>query len=103
MENVVRGLSGLTVANGMNGQATFSSIDSARAAPYLCNQRRFPIFLGANSGSTSITLFKHDSAGNVAVSGSSNDPDFITSSLFIGLLKDTGFNFTWVNELSAGS
>jgi hypothetical protein len=103
MENIIRSLGAgtLTVAYNLAGASNFTAIDIARAVPYRCNQRRFPIFLGSTAGITHISIFKFDHLGNIGLAGRSTDSQFLTNSgnYFVGLLEYQGFNFTWVYEL----
>jgi hypothetical protein len=65
-------------------------------------ERRFPIFLGTNSGVSSINIITSDRFGNIALGGTSTDSaNLVTTSgnLFVGLLESSGYNFTWVKEL----
>jgi len=69
-------------------------------------ERRFPIFLGTNSGITTINILTSDRFGNIALGGTSTDSaNLVTSSgnLFVGLLELSGYNFTWVTELGGFS
>jgi hypothetical protein len=51
-----------------------------------CNERRYPIFLGSNAGTTIITIFEFDSFGNIGFGGKSTDTSLVSTSnyAFVG-------------------
>jgi hypothetical protein len=59
--------------------------------------RRFPIFLGS-IGATKFETIELDINGNIGIAGKSTDVTLITASnnIFVGVLPNTGFNFTWI-------
>ena len=64
--------------------------------------RRFPQFLGSSAGLTSFHTMEFDSQGNMGVGGKTTDLTLVTASnnLLIGLFEKTGYNFTWMNEIT---
>jgi hypothetical protein len=50
-------------------------------------------------------VFELDSNSNIGLSGQSTDTAFVSVSgrTFIGLLENTGFNFTWMAEITSST
>ncbi len=99
-EDILRANVGTSAS--IDGGSTFAVTDSANNAPRECMKRRFPIFLGSSSGQTSINTIEIDTLGNIGLGGISTDTSIVSSSgaLFAGILEKTGYNFTWVNEIT---
>jgi hypothetical protein len=101
MEDLAKTVIGTSVT--FDGVNTLASISAANATtPRLCLQKRFPVFLGTGSGITKITTFETSSIGTFGVGGTSTDATLVltANNLFVGILESSGFNVTWMKELT---
>ena len=104
MEDILRAQTGsaLGTAASLDGSLTFAAIDAQRALARPCLTRRFPQFLGSSAGLTTFNTIEFDGLGNIGVGGSSTDLTLVSTSgnLLIGLFEKSGYNYTWMNQLS---
>jgi hypothetical protein len=58
--------------------------------------------LGSSAGLTTFDTIEIDSLGNIGVGGFSTDLSLVTASgnLLIGLFEKSGYNYTWMNQLT---
>ena len=63
--------------------------------------------MGRSGGATTdIYIFEiSSSTGDIGVAGSSDDSTLVSTAgaQFVGLFKNPGFNFTWIDQLSISS
>jgi hypothetical protein len=58
--------------------------------------------LGSSAGLTTFHTIEVDSLGNIGIGGSSTDLTLVTTSgnLLIGLFENSGYNYTWMNQIT---